>query len=221
VKKARTCTECGIVLDSKQSLTGGLCKRCRFELMIRNAYVEAITWAREILADQQAIILDTETTGWSGEVIEVSIIDVSGATLLNTLVKPRNAIEPEASAVHGITSEMLVGAPAFTRIYGQIKQLLTTASRIIAYNAPFEWDILNNSRKIYNLPPFGVEREKFECAMRWYAQYMGEWSDTYNSFKWPRLKGEHRALGDCLATLRVLEKMANDESEANLSPTKP
>jgi DNA polymerase-3 subunit epsilon len=214
VKKVQTCTECGIVLGGKQRATDGLCKRCRFELMIRNAYVEAVTWAREILADQQAIILDSETTGWGGEVIEVSIIDVAGTVLLNTLVKPRGVIEAEAGAVHGITPEMLVGAPAFAQIYARIKQLLITASRVIAYNASFEWDILNNSRKIHNLPPIGVEREKFECAMHWYAQYMGEWNDTYESFKWQKLKGEHRALSDCLATLRVLEEMADADPEA-------
>jgi DNA polymerase-3 subunit epsilon len=50
----------------------------------------------------------------------------------------------------------------------------------------------------------------WECAMLQYAKFVGEWNPRYNQYKWQKLKGgNHSALGDCLATLTLLRKMAS------------
>ncbi len=44
-------------------------------------------------------------------------------------------------------------------------------------------------------------------------KYMGEWNYYHQSYKWPKLQGgDHTAVGDCQATLRVINEMAVDSS---------
>ena len=63
---------------------------------------DAILWARDILA-RSFLLLDTETTGLNtntSEIVQIAVICSHGATILDTLVKPRNAIPKEAIAIH-------------------------------------------------------------------------------------------------------------------------
>ena len=55
------------------------------------------------------VIIDTETTGLmaSDEIIEITIINMRGEILLNTLVKPSRPIPPEVTKINNITNEML------------------------------------------------------------------------------------------------------------------
>jgi DNA polymerase-3 subunit epsilon len=47
--------------------------------------------------------------------------------------------------------------------------------------------------------------------MQWYSQWVGEWNDYHQDYKWQRLPGgDHSALGDCKATLEVIRRMAAD-----------
>ncbi|MBP1702194.1 MAG: putative exonuclease [Chloroflexi bacterium] len=48
--------------------------------------------------DSQPLFLDTETTGLNelAEIVEISIVDYNGITLLDTLVRPRRSIPPDA-----------------------------------------------------------------------------------------------------------------------------
>ena len=41
------------------------------------------------------------------------------------------------------------------------------------------------------------------------AEWVGEWNDYRGSFRWQKLQGgDHSALGDCIATLETIRKMA-------------
>jgi DNA polymerase-3 subunit epsilon len=42
-----------------------------------------------------------------------------------------------------------------------------------------------------------------------HAEWVGEWDDYHRSFRWQKLQGgDHSALGDCLATLEIIKKIA-------------
>lgn len=210
--EARICTNCGRVFDSKREFYEGLCDECFIEVERKIARADAIAWACEVLADPQAVILDTETTGLIGQIIEIAIIDIAGQPLLNTLIKPglteRNIwfrqntldfpsdepiIPPQATAVHGISDADVADAPTFAEVYEQVREILHSASRIISYNAKLNQRMLRHSREIFHLPPFDLEDSKFECVMEVYAEYYGEWSYYYEDFKKQPLKGETTA----------------------------
>lgn len=178
--------------------------------------VDAVLWAREHLAADNRVILDTETTSLDGEIVEIAVIDCKGNPLINTLVKPSISISSEATKIHGISNDDVFSAPSFTEVYPQIKQLLDGKIALI-YNASFDVGILDNCCNLYNLPSLFVKKNKsqesYECLMDWYSQWCGEWSNYYQSYKWKPLNGGHRALGDCLAALDCLKRMAADSSE--------
>jgi DNA polymerase-3 subunit epsilon len=171
---------------------------------------QASAWARQVLADDQAVILDTETTGLEqrDEIIEIALINPQGATLLNTLVKPHGQIPPDVSAIHRITPADVAAAPTWPEIDAQVTALLRAASRIVIYNVNFDTRMLRHTRHRYDLPPLNIPAKRYECAMQHYAEFYGQWSNSRQSFKWQRLEGGHRALGDCMAVLKTLQKMA-------------
>lgn len=160
-----------------------------------------------MLGDPAAIILDTETTGLDdeAEIIEIAAIDVAGQMLLNTLVKPQGEIPAKATAVHGITAVNVAQAPAWPTLHGEVLALIAQASRVVTYNADFDYRLLCQTARRYGLG--GFDEEKFECAMSEYAAFVGELRGEYE-FRWWQLGGGHRALEDCRATLGRLREMA-------------
>jgi hypothetical protein len=109
----------------------------------------AVRWARAMLEPGVACILDTETTDLFGAIVEIVVIDVcTGATLLNTLVRADQPIQPGARAVHGISDADLVDAPVWADVLPEL--LAVTAGRqVLCYNA---FSLLNGRVPIGLLP---------------------------------------------------------------------
>lgn len=182
------------------------------EVFLKKAKRKATDWARSVLADERTVILDIETTGLNGSIVDIAIITTEGRTLLETLINPEQTIPNEASAIHGITDEMVKDAPKFSDIYPEILRVLTGA-RVVIYNANFDTGRLWYDCQRCDLPQLEKLFKSVECAMLKYAAWYGEWNSHHKSFKWQRLNGGHRALGDCLATLELIKKMAEEEED--------
>jgi DNA polymerase-3 subunit epsilon len=180
---------------------------------------DVIADAKQLLEDG-FVILDTETTGLDGEIIELAIIDHTGQTLLNTYVKPEypervfdrtNGLS--AFDIHGIHPDKLTDAPTIGDLYPQLFQIIRRKT-VLIYNKNFDWPILKSAFRRFHCPDIGIE--VVECVMLLYAQYVGDWSDYWKSYRWQSLPGgDHTALGDCLATLEVLREMANTTFQEN------
>lgn len=182
--------------------------------------VRAVKWAREQLAADDLVILDTETTGlYDAEIVEIVIVNLLGETLLNTLVKPTISIPADATAIHGITDEMVTNSPTFPEVYPCIVEALKDR-RVLIYNASFDIKILDYCRRLHGLESFNLSK-RFECLMTWHAQWAGDWSYYHKDYRWQPLCGNHRALGDCLAALERLEKMAADSDQMNCPVPRP
>lgn len=164
----------------------------------------AIKWAQHIMSLESVVILDTETTDFYGEIIEIAVIDLEGNVILDQRIKPLGDMNPDAERVHGISLKMLKDCPTFNQVYPQIKAAIEQKI-VVIYNAAFDRGRLEAdcNRHDLELIKFG-----FDCAMEWYAQYYGDWSDYWDSYKWQPLNGTHGALGDCEATLALIKEMA-------------
>lgn len=167
-------------------------------------------WAAEKLS-QNVLLLDTETTGLhKAEIVDIAIIDVNGCPLVDTLIKPKKSIPNSASRIHGITDEMVLASPTFPEVYQAIKQAIE-GRLILIYNSAFDTEILAYNCQLHGLPEIEYQSE---CLMLAYAEYVGEWSDYWGGYRWQRLpSGNHRALGDCQAALKVLRKMGLKETQ--------
>lgn len=75
------------------------------------------------------------------EIVEICIIDSTGAPLLNTLVKLSGTIHPEAAAKSGINHDLLQDAKPFSELAHQIAQLLY-GKAVVIYDAEFDDSLL-------------------------------------------------------------------------------
>lgn len=188
--------------------------------IIEQDRVAAVRWAREELSKDDWVILDTETTGLhNAEIVEIAIVSHTGEPLLNTLIKPSIPIPADVVAIHGISDEMVADAPTFPEIYPQIVQTLE-GKRAFIYNAAFDIKILNYCRNLHKLKSLNLSK-RYECIMEWHAQWAGDWSDYHESYRWHPLDGGHRALGDCLAALERIKKMAADSDTFHCPVPRP
>ena len=166
------------------------------------------------------VVLDTETTGtdpYSAEICEVSILDCDGTPIVDTLIKTSEPVPQGATRIHGITNEMLQSydvptfVDAFPSIYKAIKDMC-----IIVYNAGYDIPLLENVAKRH-----GVTLPLFTsyCLMKAYAKHHKA-PGLYGSYAWQSLtkacqqqnvvlEEAHRALGDTLATYKLLQRLAS------------
>jgi DNA polymerase III epsilon subunit-like protein len=157
--------------------------------------VAAVRTIQELLEDDRAIIVDTETTGLgvNSEVVQLGAINMKGDVLFNQYFMPVGEISKEATAANGITRDLLIQKDAKTFTYWQpdIEDLLTDRS-IAAYNRTFDFERL--SRYIASL-----DRDLWHCIMLLRQRIEGQRKP---------LGGNHDAIGDCSATLRLMNELA-------------
>lgn len=174
------------------------------------------------LARGQFVLFDQETSGFSpsDEIIQIGVINQAGEVLLDTLVKPMQSITN--SERHGITDELVAGAPTFPQVYEQVAALLG-GRLVLSYNSEFDWTMLDHDcdrHELARIAPLATE-----CVMELYAGFYGAWSDYHRSFTWQRLGAackrmgidpgqEHQAVDDCRAALAVLKAMGAWKPEA-------
>jgi DNA polymerase-3 subunit epsilon len=170
----------------------------------------SVAWARSLLESGGFCVLDSETTGLKPPVgfVEVAIVDANAKVLFEGTVSPVCRIEASATRVHGHTTRSLADSPPFWEVYPDLLEALW-GRRVIVYNASYDrrvWD--TEVRCLGARGALAGELPAWECAMRRYAAYVGEPSKRggYRSQKLPG--GDHSALGDALATLRLIEEMA-------------
>ncbi len=183
----------------------------------------AAHWARQLLADD-FVILDTETTGLysDAEIVQIAVIDKTGAVLLDSLIKPTQPIPAIATHIHGITDAMVENAPTFEELFNAILMAIG-GKRVAIYNASFDVTMLHQTdqwhqqRRNRDWTCYGLNEWQgmavWEDVMGPYSAWIGHWSSYHGSYRWQRLPGGgHTAVSDCLACLRVIKRMAGIES---------
>jgi DNA polymerase III subunit epsilon len=166
----------------------------------------------------RTVFLDLETTGLdprTDEIVEIGILDEDGRVLLDTLVRPvRHRSWPGAQRVHGIAPADVQDAPTHEALRPRIIEAVSDAL-VVIYNAPFDAGFLR----------FELEASaEVRCAMREFAEVVGEWSDWHGSYRWQKLHvaaayvgfdwdgASHRAINDCQAT-RAVWRYLRDPTE--------
>lgn len=153
--------------------------------------------ATALLLHSKGVILDVETTDLDGRICEIALVETTGRVLLDTLVNPQTPIAAAAGAVHGITDTAVASAPTWDQLATRVDELL--AGRwVAAYNVPFDRGIL--AAEMHRIGRTLPGARRWLCLMRMRAAAEGR--------EWQALEGGHRALGDCLAALAILEDLA-------------
>ena len=185
--------------------------------------LRAEAWALSLFhAAGDWVVIDTETTGLdpSAEAVQIAVLSLAGEVLMNTLVRPSGPIPWGASRVHGITDAHVAGAPTYAEVHSELERLLTRRGAV-AYNASFDERILRQTAARHGLRSPAA---RWECAMRHYAQWVNQWDERKQDYRWHKLPTvilpgvvAHTAAGDCHATLHVLRRMAGLAEFAELA----
>ena len=174
--------------------------------------------AAKIIARGNYLVIDTETTGIEEpHICSIAIVDENGAPVFESLINPQMWIPESATNIHGITNEMVIGAPTFAKLYPMLRALLH-GQRWLVYNLDFE-------RRAFELECWRIGRPNIlphpgRCVMKLYAQFSEAWSEYHRSFSWQKLSyaveqhfihvphPPHSAMGDALSCYHVVKMMA-------------
>ncbi len=167
------------------------------------------------LCDLSYTVFDTETTGLEpsagDEIIQIGAVRIVNGRLLQhegyeQLIDPRRPLPPAATAIHGITGEMLVGAPGIEQVLPGFHQFAEDTV-LVAHNAAFDMRFLQLKEAVtgvrFSQPVLDTlllssvihpnqESHKLEAI----AERFGV-----------SLVGRHTALGDAIVTAEIFLKM--------------
>lgn len=151
-------------------------------------------------------VIDTETCGLKGGVVEIASVDIDGESIINPMsdfVKPDRPIEFGAMAIHHITEHMVAHKPLVDEVVGRYQG----ADIYIAHNAQFDSSVL---------PDMGGQ---WICTRKLAARLWPELESHANQYlryalnlnAWvPESLHAHRALYDCYVTAALLIRIVKE-----------
>lgn len=167
------------------------------------------------LDDLPMLVLDTETTGLdvgTARIVAVGAVRLHGprvyrSVAMDRLVWPGVPIPPRATAVHGITDDMVRDARPFPEIFEELRAVMA-GTVLVGHNIQFDVAMLARECERHGLdwrPPPVLDTLLLAGAL------MPEREDlrleTLAAVFGVDVHGRHTALGDCLVTAQVLGRM--------------
>jgi DNA polymerase-3 subunit epsilon/CBS domain-containing protein len=163
------------------------------------------------LARMEAVVLDTETTGLDvaqARLVQLSAVRIAGGRVLaeqtfDALVNPGVPIPPAATAVHGISDEMVAAAPSFAEVRPAFERFRGDAV-LIGQSIGFDLAVLlRETRRAGQRwqPPRFLDTKLLAAALDPDAGERG--LDALAAAHGVLIADRHRALGDALVTAEV------------------
>lgn len=159
-------------------------------------------------------VVDVETTGGVYErghrVTEVAVVEVRGGAVVDefqTLVHPGRSVPSRTVGLTGITNGMLATAPTFDEVAEEVFRRI--AGRVfVAHNAGFDWgwmraqlgDALGDVPEVDRLCTISLARRLVPELRYRNLDALADFFDI-------SIHQRHRALGDALATARILLRL--------------
>jgi exodeoxyribonuclease X len=164
------------------------------------------------LGDLPIFIIDTETTGLKASedtLCEVALIrwlppNYSGNLKKiewSSLVNPGRQIQKNASDIHGITDDAVIGAPSVSEVRSTIHRLIPCDSLVLAHNMPFDSQFLQLDNRHLGCT-LRLARHVWPQAPSFKNKLLAEWLGI--AMPEARL---HRALNDAKLTAQIFHKI--------------
>ncbi len=164
------------------------------------------------LAAVSGVAVDTETTGLdvrTARIVEIGAVAFGGAArTFQSLIDPGGAIPQASSAIHGITTEMVAGAPGFARVWPEVEAFIGD-SLLLGHSFGFDLAIIERECARAGMP---APRPRVWLDTRFLAillnarlpdftiSTLAAWLDV-------SMTTSHRAVGDAEATIAVFRAM--------------
>jgi DNA polymerase III subunit epsilon len=122
------------------------------------------------------------------------------------LVHPGRRIPAAATAVHGITDEMVAGKPIFAHFAGRLRDLFTRDTVFMAYNAGFDFGVLNGEFVRAGVEPLPIDQpvlDPLKIERKVTSRSLGP---TFKRYTGRDLERAHTADADVHAMVEVLRR---------------
>ncbi len=164
-----------------------------------------------LIQEAEFVVFDLETTGlgakFGDEIIEIAGVRIKNGKVIDkfsSLVNPGRPISPGATAVNGITDEMVKGSPRISEVLPKFLEF-SKDSVFVAHNASFDMGFLLEKMKYINHRSF--KESVLDTLVLSRKIHAAEKSHSLPSIR-RRLnincESEHRAMGDVEATGQIL-----------------
>ncbi|OAH21641.1 DNA polymerase III subunit epsilon [Methylorubrum populi] len=118
-----------------------------------------------MIYSQRIVVGDTETTGTDPKggdrIIEVGFVEIVNGFRtgrhFHSYVNPERPVPADATAIHGITDEMLKDAPVFAAVAADIVEFIADSPAIF-HNAPFDLGFFDLEFGLLSLPSLDRSR---------------------------------------------------------------
>ncbi|MEM7742699.1 MAG: exonuclease domain-containing protein [Pseudomonadota bacterium] len=169
------------------------------------------------LSDVSYVVFDTETTGLlphqGDELVQIAAVRIVNQRLLtgerfDMLVNPGRIIPELATSVHGITNEMVIGAPNVAEAVAQFHGFCGDAV-LIAHNAPFDMAFLRRAEPEIDARFQNTVLDTVLLSAVLYGRTEEHSLDALTHRLGIEIPPEHRhtAIGDALATAEAFLRL--------------
>ncbi|NLL80055.1 MAG: DNA polymerase III subunit epsilon [Clostridiales bacterium] len=169
------------------------------------------------------VVFDLETTGISpnwDEIIEISAVKVEQGRVVDrfsTLVNPGRRIPAGASAVNGITDQMVADAPAISKVMGSFMDFIGEAV-LVGHNI-HSFDLKFIRRDLLEYLDRELTNDYIDTlymARRCLPQLSHHRLTDISAYYHIATEGAHRALNDCIMNQQCYEEMKKTARESGM-----
>lgn len=163
-------------------------------------------------------VVDTETTGLyppEDRIVEIAAARVRNGAIVKSMcfmVDPGRKMNPEATAVNGISDDMLRGKPSFAQVKSRLLEFIGD-DIIVGHNLPFDIEFLEHE---IGHRMFNRKVDTLRIARKLYRMKSYSLASLSRSLGLAESQ-EHRALSDVELTRDLMEHMKRDAREAGTS----
>jgi len=163
-------------------------------------------------------IVDIETTGGSARlerITEIAVYVHDGNRIIDeysTLVNPERNIPYFITALTGISNEMVEDAPRFFEVAKKIVEI-TEGNIFVAHNARFDYSFI---RQEFSMLGYNFKRPLLDTVSLSRKLLPGHKAYSLGNLCKElgiEIRGRHRASGDALATVRLMELLLEKDKE--------
>jgi DNA polymerase-3 subunit epsilon len=169
------------------------------------------------LGEVRFAVVDVETTGrgpWLGNrIIEIAIVEARAGRIVDeyaTLVNPERGVPAAITALTGITTPMVAGAPYFEHVAEEVRRRLE-GRVFVAHNAAFDWTFV--SSELVHATGDAPDVPKL-CTVRMCRRLVPGLRhrnlDVLGRHFGIENHARHRAHGDALATARIFLRLLDE-----------
>ncbi|MBK7641039.1 MAG: hypothetical protein IPJ22_13650 [Bacteroidetes bacterium] len=163
-------------------------------------------------------IVDIESSGGNFQkdrIIEIAIIIHDGKKVVDqfaTLINPLTPITPFVITLTGITDKMVESAPTFEQVSAKILEI-TKDMVFVAHNAKFDYGFLKSEFKRINLSFNRKQICTVNLSKKMLPHHKSYSLGNLCNDLGIEIKNRHRALGDTMATVLLLEHLISKDKD--------